>query len=602
MSYRLIKQYRASDANSSVPKITNNTAFSVGDIRRAAQVVFMRCTKAGTTTMDWATSASFSDWDATTYVNGTTEWEIISGKVGYVADAWTTAAGWWMVDTVGGAPSAGKPAKGLLFDQAHAGNTMYAAASETFMLAPGETNLGNWSLYMQYNNIMEWKYGLSPTERYSLPNIPASPLKIVSSDDTTPLAVGTPTYQKGYRVLAQDLNYRNVSTYGFGIGYTEWYGVIFDIDSSYISNKFQEAYNTRYCSVNTFIDCDFNLYGSRPTGVSPVLVFGEYRKHLATTTALAYGVRGGMIERREFHSCNFTVSVDAPTLGFWYECYFTQCIFTTTLTTFSTSGMLLLGDRVGASIEYEGCEFLKPIPYLFFPSVDTGPYKHTFRHCVFTDTNLPTLLDNFVEGGPADITLEFYGCGAEGEIDPASYLRVHTGYTVTKQLNIGRVGALPDVWGNQYLYYVESKSKWLKPRGVITELPHIQAGIGEGTFLVTMYIAVPPTQLLTNDEFFIYAVGPDRDGMSLHGSMPIDMDGKPVTNVFSSGRSSTDAPLVTYPTVPMSWVGLPVGWVTQAIEFHMVTDSIGRVYVVPLFAKPDAALIMCATLSINRIG
>lgn len=602
-----------------------NTAYTAGEILRYTWCLAL-CTASGTTgaSLTALTPNSFYPEDAVTL--GTSTWRILNGRSGYVPNSWDTASPYLSYLASPGSVGYARNKYGFMHDASGYGATVYC--SHVMTIPANDVRM--WTLNNQQVNVPTILQGGAP-QQVAILIYPALPVVISSADETVP-TVSTPTYAKGFTILFDNINET------FGEGYIEWRGVVFDIVGSEVATGFTHdpdpvpRSNTRNIAANTFIDCTFRITAGTGALPYPMVLFGA-RPSAASEGYYEYRLNSGIVD--DVVMVDTVLLYDTPNAmyAFAIDCTMQRCTFSTTGgEPFPLSGVLSVGDGGASTRAYnpsrvwaysligreEGrgdrvitltaCTFDRDITYLLH-EYPCGKTVVNMIGCSFTSSNFTTWLDNVPAGILAAVDVHFYGCGVPGAVDPESHVHVTPRLRAIKTNNVYRAGTVPGLDGALSSYYVATRAKGLHPYTRSDPLTPYTAAMLRGVYMCSLYICVPPGQLLHNDEFFMYCVGPDTTGRrsdlpGISYSYITEGPGRftePVTVTATTRRDSLLHDRVQYPVVADSWVGTPGGWVVQEVSVILNCVNDGKIHCTPFVSASSIEFILCGNLVLRKL-
>lgn len=588
------------------PVMASGSAYSVGTIVRTTGSVsgqiFARCTVAGTTS-----SASLTESTAAPnadITNGSSSWKVISGVPGFTSDTWKVAVQNLMYFSLAAATqSYPNPKEGRLYQGVtwREGADVYVASSD----ALGAGLMSQTTLNNQFRNTTESTNGVDPLTVFNA-CLGSKPVRFISADETV-ASTTSGTYKRGAKLV-------NSSTDAFVVGQYEFYG--FDISTlDCETNFFNTISNSRPVSLFYFDDCHFSVdttgadlrkFFGFTFGYNSLMAGEELTYISRTTITNSSFTLHGQWARLAFRGVvdveNTTFSTDLPG-GFGLYPPFALAFnsgYASTIAEHLDTTTIYASTPFYTVLTFTGCSFLSAMPYPF-QSRFYGYARVAFKGCEFQEGDLSTCLDNIQENTIADLQVNFFGCGTAGALDPSSHLYVTPRLYARKQNGVFRRGSLPDEWGNQYSFYVKSKRRGFLPGITPEELPHLSLSVGYAKLEVAIMVAVPPDQLLTNEDFYVQFVGPDF-GNQDYTTETAEYGTARVTNTSGTRNPHTEVGPQVYPVVSASWSGIPDGWVTQRVSAILLGENTGRVYAVPFLSRASTELIMCPTLWVGQVA
>ncbi len=479
------------------------------------------------------------------------------------------------------------------YNAAGVGPEVWIASTDTV----NASYIGYYNLYQGYVDILEYFFGTDPTKRLADDNIaPYTAHKIISGDTS----INSPLT----RLKGAILEYTNVGIdYYSGEGFNYYSGVIFKIATTstvHFRGGGQDVPrdNTRNHCINMFDNCEWWI------ALGSGLVFGERYPQGASENCFNEGFRGTVMDGTELVDTVIKFTSAVGYVDFQGDATLDGCTFTSTEAAMPYGGFMRLGSSINGgdkTINFTGCVFDTPLSKMLAPSLYIkGRAFLNFDGCVFPNTNYAEMLSSLPDHFLYPIQVNFRGYGVSGSIDPNAHEYYTARCAAIKTSGVYRAGSLPDVAGGYHSYHVTTK-QGLSPLLVFDELPHITTGTLAGRYVCSLYIAVPSTQLLYNDEVFIRMVGPDEGNPLWKYDFTPFLPQGDITVTGSTQKSRDSLIRTQYPVVAMSWTGLPGGWVTQKIPVILSFNNNGKLYCIPFVSKSGIEFTMCPTIGIEEV-
>lgn len=593
---------------SALPLLASNTTYSSGTLtRQASGLYFLKCTASGTTNSNSFTKP-LEDTDPVAI--GTTQWVDVRGRGGVVANTWDIA-----IDSLASLTNKESTILnqgwyyGKLFD-ANGGRPaiVYLASGGSY---PGSLLSNNTLCSQAYTPTT---YFLTSNSYDAYLGFPAGipyELQVISADET----IAAPVHGTFKAGATFDIAPGTTDvTYLAGKNYLK--GLVINAPSTpFHISYYIPGLGTRaiqFACVNELDQCTINLTLDPAYGTTSSLVIGGILRsgNFSTTAPTLPTAPGSSTARGEVMRTTFTlgtINMSHPSaqiaISSDTEFYGT----TMNISACAGSGLFVFNTSPAwgdIEVSMVGCKVVGPVARLIAPG-STGRVVFTIDGCELPSGDADTMFWGSDPMSLGTVAVHVIGSGVAGAIDPYSHSYYTNRVKSIKTNGVYRVGNLPDENDALHSYYVATKGEGLAPLAAFDELPHLSRVVTVGDYEVRLLVAVPPDQLLHDDELFALFLGPDlgtADGVAPWSSFSSYGDGEYAASSAWCRRTSLLHPRSQHPVVAASWVGVPSGWVTQALSIVLSVPASGRIHCIPMVAKTGAQFILCPTLDLLRIA
>ena len=595
-------------AASSVPLRTQNTAYAVGAIvREPSSDYVIICTVAGNTGTG-AYSIPVGTPESEVAV-GTSSWRLATGEGGLVADTWDIANSTIYHAVVSGSTylSSGWY-YGRLYDEGNGDSSILYLASNAVL--PGYALRDDGLCTQAYHGesmIYSGNYG----RLIGFPNGMPFDLRVISADE----AITAPVH--GTFKAGATFNLDPATEYSYLAGRNYLKGITFNAASTQFRISFFVPFigtrGIQFAAINVFDQCVINLstdpvYPSTPATLKLAAVwYSQNAKERNPAIPYSQDSSGGLGEAMRTTFSKTIINVDNAWayIGISSDAEFYET--TINVTSCAAAGLLVFNEGENAGdieVRMAGVVFSGPITRLLADR-STGRATVTLDGCGLPTNDLDSLFWTLPPTAMATITFHVMESGLSGGITPHSYSYYTNRVKAVKTNGVYRDGSLPDAGGGAHSYYVQTKDVGLTPLSAFDELPHLSRVVDAGDFEVRLLVAVPPDQLLYDDELFAQFIGPDlgtETGVTPWTAPPLYAEGTYAANTAWCRRRTLREDRKQHPVVAASWTGIPAGWVTQALSVLLPLPASGRIHCIPMVAKNGAQFILCPTLDLLQVA